>query len=131
MTRELHIRSWANREAQDRVEARVLAEILTNPAALPLAPDLEVYDFTDLRLQAAFIAVRELEASGADIGLLEVADAIAMRDLAMGTHRADSVSVAFLGLLVLTADRYDAASFEHVFAADIRQLRLIANERKL
>jgi len=117
-------------EARPDIERRVLAEILTNPAALAMADQLELGDLTDARHHRVLEAVREIQGAGDPIEILDVADAIAMRDVCLGTHAAESASIQFLIDLVSTADVYGDL-LETVFPADLRQLRLIANERRL
>jgi replicative DNA helicase len=118
-------------EPQLHVERRVLAELIANPAAVALADDLEIDDFTNFRHRVAFEALRNLQAAGCAIDILDLADSIAMQDLALGTHAAENVSVGFLGELVQNAERYQADLLEVVFSADLRLLRTIRKDRTL
>jgi replicative DNA helicase len=116
-------------ETRPDIERRVLAEVISNPAALALADQLELGDLTDARHHRVLEAVRELQGAGCPIDICDLADCIALRDLSLGTHASESASLPYLTDLVSEAERYDGLL--GVFEADLRQLRLIANERRL
>ncbi len=115
------------------VEARVLAEILTNPTALAMAENLELDDFALLAHQWAFAALRNLQAAGESIGVIEVVDAIAMDDLTLETNKSHTVDVRWmLHLLDITrrTARWYRELLDVVFPADLRQLRTFARRRR-
>ena len=116
--------------ARPDIEQRVLAELLCNPEALALAADLEVRDLSDARHRFALSAIRELQAAECAVDICDVADIIALRDVELGTHAAESASLPFLTDMVANAETYGDL-LTSVFPADLRQLRLIANERRL
>jgi replicative DNA helicase len=114
---------------QPEVERRVLAEVITNPTALAIADNLEVDDFVVLAHQWAFRALRNLQTTDAPIGIEEIADAIALDDIAHDTHCRETVNVISLALIVVEAARYGEA-FDEWFRADLRHLRIIASSRR-
>lgn len=133
---ELAVRRWALRHPQPAVEARVLAGLMADPRLADLA-DLDPDDFTDFRARVAMRAIRELRASGAPHGVLEVADAIEMADLertqATGVEHSTSehAGLAYLAAVIARTAPYSLADDElarETFAADVRQLRAIAKE---
>jgi hypothetical protein len=115
------------------IEARLLALLLVDVDARAVARNLDVDDFCDFRNRAIFTAVRELEATQAEIGPVEVLDAIAMLDLESGRCQREHVTSVYVGALfdrLQTYPRDEAACMEAV-RADMRQLRSIAVARVL
>lgn len=111
------------------VEARVLAAVLCEPRALELAEDLELDDFALLAHQWGFAALRNLQAAGEPIGVLEVVDAIAMEDLAYQTNKSHTCDVRWVLHLLSIAQPYREL-LDVVFPADLRQLRSYARRRR-
>lgn len=99
--------------------------------ALALCDDVELDDFSDFRLRAAFTAIRALQARDEFIPNHErtsaVADEIERTDRARGSHVGARVDLVFLTDLVLDEKQLGAASIEHAKA----RLRELATFRRL
>lgn len=108
-------------------ESRLIAAMLAEPDVLEQACVVELDDLADFRHQAVLVAIRELQQHGGEISLLNVADAIAMRDVEHDSHIADTVHPAFLGCLLLDLPKYPSAGLVGV---DIGWLRKLACRRR-
>ncbi len=117
----------ARRLRSPLTEARLLAAMICDPGVLKFAADVELEDFSDYRYQAAFTSLRSLEADGAPIGVLEIADDIAMADLVHEKRVSETVSVLFLGELICDQTPYH--SNYGLLAHDKRWLRTLADRR--
>lgn len=111
-------------QPQPDLERRVLAAVLCSPTALRIAADLEVDDFQVAPHRWTFTAIRNLEAAKAPIGPVEVFTWLDTMDTRLGTFRSHTVTILWLGLLVVETQPYGA--LREVFEADLRHLRIIA-----
>lgn len=67
-------------------ERSLIAAILFDQRALDRLPELEVDDFADVDLRLLFMAIRNVQAHGADVDASTVLDEIARSDRERGTH---------------------------------------------
>lgn len=95
-------------------ERRLLASLLTEPAVLAGAGDLETQDFTDYRHWVVFAAIRQLQAESHDVGVIEVDEILAQRDRAYGSFLRERCGAAFMAELILESGPYNhAVLWEH------------------
>ena len=113
---------------QPDLERRVLAAILCSPTALRIAADLEQDDFAVAEHRWTFDAIRNLEAHRRPIGPVEVFAWLVELDQRLGTFRSHTVTVLWLGLLIVETEPY--GKLREVFDADLRQLRTISRSRR-
>lgn len=135
---EQAVRAWALRESQPAIERRVLAAVITEPAKLAIAAELEIADFQDPRLAATFSALRNLQASNADIDAVAIAEYLTLQSARRGAASSDLRALhqqfcSALFELISNAPTYErafGAAALAIFAADLKQLRAIATERR-
>jgi replicative DNA helicase len=108
-------------------EARIVAACLCQREVLEGLPWLEVDDFAVPQHRVTFAAIRHLQAIGEPVEILNVADAIEMRDLENGTHVAQTVGACWLGMLVCDTRNYTEVG---PLADDAHWLRTLAERRR-
>lgn len=107
-------------------EGRVLVALVREPAVLAAAEALELDDFADLRHQAVFTAIRELQARAMLVVPFEIDAWIRRHDAELGTSLAEKAGLAFIVELELDYEPYGhAVLWEH----DMRWLRTLALRR--
>lgn len=95
-------------------ERRLLVALLTEPAVLAAADELETQDFTDYRHWVIFTAIRTLQSESADVSILDVDDVLAIRDATYGSFLRGRCGAAFMGELVCEFPPYnDQILWEH------------------
>lgn len=107
-------------------EARILAACLIRRDIFDYLADLAVEHFTVPQHRIAWMAMRNLQAEGQPIGVIEICDYLEMRDLEDGTHLSDSVNAGWLGALVCTTHDYTE---ERLFDRDVEWLQTLAERR--
>lgn len=108
-------------------ERRLLVAMLTEPAVLAAADDLETADFTDYRHWIVFAAIRQLQSECADVSILDVDDVLAVRDKTYGAFLRDQAGAAFMGELVCECPPYNHRElWEH----DMQWLKDYARRRR-
>lgn len=81
---------------------RVLGAMLADDWAREVCCALQPNHLGDLRQRVVLTELRNLQASGEAVEVFAISDAIAMRDLELGTHLADNVDPAYIGGLLCT-----------------------------
>ncbi len=110
---------------QPEVEATVLAAIICEPRLLDLAPDLEVWDFSDLRNQAVFSAIRDIQAVGGTINVIAVDDRLEELDKQHETNLLLKAGAGWIGILICDSKKH--FNDEH-FLANLRHLRRVVTD---
>lgn len=119
----------------DVTERRVLRALLTHPEALAAADLVEQPDFADYRAQVVFGALRELQASDAEVNPTDVVMAIQLRDLEHETHHRENAGAAYVAELLATVEPYETTFGTRecaaaIFENDLTHLRELAERRR-
>lgn len=109
-------------------ERRLLVALLTEPAVLAAADDLETQDFTDWCHWIVLGAIRTLQSEGADVSVEDVDEVLALRDEKYRSCWRERAGAAFLGELICDYPPYNhAVLWEH----DMRWLKDCTRRRKI
>jgi hypothetical protein len=100
-------------------ESRLFGALMCEPAALEWSPFVEIYDFSDLHLQFAFMALRNVQARGDTVNVTAVADELEH----LGYLQVDITRVAATAL-------EEPYNHEILVRHDARWLRRLANRRR-
>lgn len=104
-----------------QLEQSVLGAVLLRPESLAELPELETLDFHDLRAQAVWSVIRQLEAAGQPI------DAVTIGDELHRAGRLDAVGWSYLGEVALCVPTPDnAVEYARRVRADGLRRRLAA-----
>lgn len=110
-------------------ELRLMAAFIVEPEVLRAADAVELWDFTDPRIQAVFSAIRKLQAISGDVhNIDEIVGCILQLDRVRETHVAEQAGYAFIGIAMLDTPTYGghAILWEH----DMQWLRELAVRRR-
>jgi len=115
------------------LEAQVIAEVICYPErSLPLAVDIELDHFAQVLHRACWEAIRNLEAMGAEITILQVVEY--MHSTALGRHGREAVDELQLTRdvteIVKRSPSY-GTDHERRFREHLCELRAVADQRRL
>src|SRR5690242_20577079 len=105
----------------------MLAALITEPAVLAAADELETQDFTEYTHWVVFAAIRQLQSESADVGILEIDDILAQRDKVYGGFLRPKCGAAFLGCLLLDNEPY---RYPVLWEHDMRWLKILHARRR-
>lgn len=88
-------------------ERRMITALLTEPAVLAGAYEMETQDFTDYRHWVIFAAIRQLQQESADVSVLEVDRILVQRDQTYGTFLVEKAGAIYMAELLLECPPYN------------------------